>query len=305
MQELTYQKLFSRIGACYFALLAGSQVLSAIVLTAVSLYAPWVTQTPWFVWVFSYVPLYVVCVPLFFLLLKRWVPAHSVDAQPQGLSAGSMVKIYVVMMGAVYAFNIVSAVITQMIAMLKGSAVANPLDEVVTSSGLVYNLLFGCIVAPVGEELVFRWALYPRIAPRYGEKLYLLVSSGIFALYHGNLSQLLYAFVVGYLLGLVYVKTQRLRYNIAFHVVINLTGMILGPALAALGAIGIGILLVFELVCFVVGGLLWAKRPDSTRSLRPGTDIVPLYPIRALLKTGGMVALVVLCLLMIITATLA
>ena len=31
MQELTYQKLFSRIGACYFALLAGSQVLSAIV----------------------------------------------------------------------------------------------------------------------------------------------------------------------------------------------------------------------------------------------------------------------------------
>lgn len=100
--------------------------------------------------------------------------------------------------------------ITQIISVLKGSAVANPLDEVVTSSGFVYNLLFGCIVAPVGEELVFRWALYPRIAPRYGEKLYLLVSSGIFALYHGNLSQLLYAFVVGYLLGLVYVKTAAL-----------------------------------------------------------------------------------------------
>lgn len=305
MQELSYQNLFSRIGACYFALLAGSQVLSAIVMTAARIYAPWVMETPWFIWVFSYVPLYAVCVPLFFLLLKKWVPAQPVSAQPQHLSAGSMVKIYIVMMGAVYAFNIVSAVITQIIAMLKGSAVANPLDNVVMSSGFIYNLIFGCIVAPVGEELVFRWALYPHIAPRYGEKLYLLVSSGIFALYHGNLSQLFYAFVVGWLLGLVYAKTQRLRYSIAFHVVINLTGMILGPALAALGIVGIGILLAFEIMCFVIGGLLWAKRPESVRSLRPGTDIVPLYPVRALLKTGGMVALVVLCVLMIVIATLA
>lgn len=305
MQELTYQKLFSRIGACYFALLAGSQVLSAIVMAFAVQYAPWVVETPWFIWVFSYVPLYVVCVPLFFLLLKKWVPVQPVEAEQESISGGNLIKIYIVMMGAVYAFNIVSALITQIIAMLKGSAVANPLDEVVTSSGFVYNVFFGCIVAPVGEELLFRWALYPRIAPRYGEKLYLLVSSGIFALYHGNLSQLLYAFVVGYLLGLVYVKTQRLRYNIAFHIVINLTGMIVGPALATLGALGIGILFVFELACLIGGAVLWAKRPESTRSLRPGTDIVPLYPIRALLKTGGMVALVVLCVLMIAAATFA
>ena len=158
MQELSYQNVFSRIGACYFALLAGSQVLSAIGMTAARIYAPWVMETPWFIWVFSYVPLYLVCVPLFFVLLKKWVPVQSVNAEPRHLSAGSMVKIYIVMMGAVYAFNIVSALITQLIAMLKGSAVANPLDEVVTSTGLIYNLIFGCIVAPVGEELVFRWA---------------------------------------------------------------------------------------------------------------------------------------------------
>lgn len=305
MKELTYQNLFSRIGACYFALLMGSQVLGTIVMAAARLYAPWVMETPWFIWVFSYVPLYAVCVPLFFLLLKHWVPAQPVNAEPQHISAGSMVKIYIVMMGAVYAFNIVSAVITQVIAMLKGSAVANPLDEVVTSSGFIYNLIFGCIVAPVGEELVFRRALYPRIAPRYGEKLYLLVSSGIFALYHGNLSQLLYAFVVGWLLGLVYAKTQRLGYNIAFHVVINLTGILVGPALAALGALGIGILMVFEMVCLIGAAVLWAKRPESTRSLRPGTDIVPLYPVRVALKTGGMVALLILCTLIILATTLA
>lgn len=305
MQELTYQTLFSRIGACYFALLMGSQVLGAVAMGAASAYAPWVMETPWFIWVFSYVPLYLVCVPLFFVLLKKWVPVQSVNAEPRHLSAGSMVKIYIVMMGAVYAFNIVSALITQLIAMLKGSAVANPLDEVVTSSGLIYNLIFGCIVAPVGEELVFRWALYPRIAPRYGERLYLLVSSGIFALYHGNLSQLLYAFVVGWLLGLVYVKTQRIRYSIAFHVVINLTGILVGPALAALGALGIGILLAFEMACLIGAAVLWAKRPESARSLRPGTDIVPLYPVRALLKTGGMVALVVLCTVIILATTLA
>ena len=74
MQELSYQNVFSRIGACYFALLAGSQVLSAIGMTAARIYAPWMMETPWFIWVFSYVPLYLVCVPLFFVLLKKWVP---------------------------------------------------------------------------------------------------------------------------------------------------------------------------------------------------------------------------------------
>ncbi len=304
MRELTYGKVFSRMGLLYLLLMVFAQFVGAGMMILCSIFWPWMTETGWFLWAASYVPLYLVGVPVFFALLKRLVPADDAFAMEQyRMSPGECVRMFVVLMGAVYIFNIVSVYITMGIGALKGAPVDNPLEAVTGGSGMLYNVLFGCIVAPIGEELVFRWAPYRRIAVRFGERSYLLYSSFVFALYHGNLSQLLYAFVVGWLLGYIYIRTGNLRCSIGFHMAVNVVGMLVGPALAGLGTAGTAAAVVLEAV--MIGGclILWSRMRTGVVQ-RPGREAMPAQPVRAALLNPGNVGLVLFSALIIAAATL-
>ena len=63
----------------------------------------------------------------------------------------------------------------------------------------------------------------------YGEKLAVITSALMFGLFHGNLSQLFYAFALGLVFGYVYLKTGKLRYSIGLHMLINFIGSVVGP----------------------------------------------------------------------------
>jgi hypothetical protein len=65
----------------------------------------------------------------------------------------------------------------------------------------------------------------------YGESACVLVSALLFGLFHGNLNQFFYAFGLGAIFAFIYVKTQRLRYTIFLHMIINLFGGIIAPLL--------------------------------------------------------------------------
>ena len=84
------------------------------------------------------------------------------------------------------------------------------------------------ILAPVIEEYIFRKQLIDRMHI-YGEKLAVITSALMFGLFHGNLSQLFYAFALGLVFGYVYLKTGKLRYSIGLHMLINLIGSVIGP----------------------------------------------------------------------------
>ena len=50
----------------------------------------------------------------------------------------------------------------------------------------------------------------------------------MFGLFHGNLNQFAYAFILGVIFGFVYVKTGTIRYTILLHMIINFMGSVLG-----------------------------------------------------------------------------
>jgi membrane protease YdiL (CAAX protease family) len=81
------------------------------------------------------------------------------------------------------------------------------------------------IIAPIIEELVYRKIIIDRIYA-HGEWIAIFFSSIIFALAHGNLYQVSYAFLNGCILGLIYTRTGHLRYSIAFHMLTNFLGSI-------------------------------------------------------------------------------
>ena len=62
-------------------------------------------------------------------------------------------------------------------------------------------LLLTLVLAPLFEEALFRWGIFGWLCPRMGFFAAALLSSLAFGLYHGNLIQGIYAFILGMVLA--------------------------------------------------------------------------------------------------------
>ena len=127
-----------------------------------------------------------------------------------------------------YAGNILGTIITALLQLLPGISAGNPILGYATDNALLPKVLFMVILAPVIEEYIFRKQLIDRMHI-YGEKMAVITSALMFGLFHGNLSQLFYAFALGLVFGYVYLKTGKLRYSIGLHMLINFIGSVVGP----------------------------------------------------------------------------
>lgn len=80
------------------------------------------------------------------------------------------------------------------------------------------------VLAPVAEEMVFRGAILRRLLDAVGNSrswVAVTVTALLFGLVHGNMAQGINAFVLGLLLGWMYVRTRSLVPGIAFHLANN------------------------------------------------------------------------------------
>jgi len=84
------------------------------------------------------------------------------------------------------------------------------------------GLLIGLLIAPVIEEIVFRGIILDSIATRHSRKMAVAVSAVLFSIYHFNIFQLLPSFLVGLLLGYIYLETKSVIVCICTHFMYNL-----------------------------------------------------------------------------------
>lgn len=93
-------------------------------------------------------------------------------------------------------------------------------------------MILVCVVSPVLEELIFRgvilWGLN-KISPFAVANI---LQALAFAIYHGNVVQGVYAFILGMLIGQIKKKSGGLIYCIIFHMSLNITGMYLSDILS-------------------------------------------------------------------------
>lgn len=89
------------------------------------------------------------------------------------------------------------------------------------------------IVVPVAEELTFRGLGFERLRKTLGFFRAALISSAVFALYHGNMLQGIYGFCMGMILSRVMEKRKVILAPILLHMAANLTSV----AVSAMGEI--------------------------------------------------------------------
>ena len=314
------KKHFSKLGLGIFSILALGTVAQILLMNVVSTFCPQCLEHSWGMWLLTFAPIYLIAVPIGLLLLRK-VPAKSLekhDMKPSRYFVTATICIFMM-----YAGNILGTIITVLLQLLPGISARNPILSYATDSAILPKVLFIVILAPVIEEYIFRKQLIDRMHI-YGEKLAVITSALMFGLFHGNLSQLFYAFALGLVFGYVYLKTGKLRYSIGLHMLINLIGGVIGPLfleeiaaldtmetfdLAALepimpGLIGFGVYVLLLIGLAITGLVLLCinKRRVSFAS----TEME--LPTRSLFKTVymnvGMILLVISCMALIVASTM-
>ena len=126
------------------------------------------------------------------------------------------------------ALSALGTMATDFITRALNSLVGTPLPSAAFSSTMPHNLfqfltlsLCTVIIAPLCEEIIFRGFLLMPMR-KYGDLTAILVSAAIFALFHGNVDQLAYAFISGIFLGIITVRSNSILPSVILHSANNL-----------------------------------------------------------------------------------
>lgn len=91
---------------------------------------------------------------------------------------------------------------------------------------LLGMFLVACVLAPMNEEMLFRRGLHHFLRQRFGRRLSLCVSAGVFGLVHLNLAGFLPLATLGLMLALAYERTGDIRVPMIAHGLFNLNTII-------------------------------------------------------------------------------
>lgn len=179
--------------------------------------------------------------------------------------------------------------VTGLIGSLTGRPPAPLVDEMMNALPLSIELVCVCGLGPLCEELLFRGLVAGRLA-RYGQAPGAFVSALLFALYHANLEQFFYAFLLGLLLAYVYYRTGLLRVSVALHMVLNFFGAVVSLLLPDCAASDMA-LGAFWMVSVVLGVILLVRGRKDQIWLHG-----PCAPdMRAVFGNAGMILVIVGC----------
>lgn len=98
---------------------------------------------------------------------------------------------------------------------------AVPDENVYYGIPLVARMLCYELIAPVAEELLFRQVIFARLRNIVPLWIAIVVSALAFGIYHGTPVQVIYAFIMGIFLALVYERTGNLLFPVLFHMIAN------------------------------------------------------------------------------------
>lgn len=103
---------------------------------------------------------------------------------------------------------------------------SNASQEALFQSNLLLQIIGIGLFVPFVEELVFRGLVYGKMRRLFSFRAAAAVSAALFALYHGNIVQLVYAFPMGLLLAWSYECWGSLSAPVLLHIGANLLGIL-------------------------------------------------------------------------------
>lgn len=230
MEERVYdyssaRRVFSRVGFALLALLVITTGLQSL-----WFFLPgedsWMVNSSWGYWLGSFLPLYLVAMPVAIAILRTLPAQAPEDHKLPGKAFAVLIPICFCVM---YGGNLVGNLLSML---LSGGNAQNAVASYAMDTNPI-KVLFLVILAPLLEELLCRKLIMDRTR-QYGEKVAVVFSGMVFALMHQNFFQFFYAFGLGVVFAYVYLRTGRLRYSVILHAIINFIGGVVAPLVLSL-----------------------------------------------------------------------
>ena len=224
------RKTYSAIGFGLAIYSVISLAVALVIQVIAMIVSPDLVEDILFLNIITPVSLYVFALPILLLtLLGFGVKGEALSKRKMGL--GEWMLIFVVSFGLMYIGSYAGQFVMSGLSALVGYDYSNMLESMVDIDKIWITVIFMCVVAPIGEEFVFRKLIIDR-THKYGGFVCIFFSALAFGLMHANFYQFFYAFALGLVLGYVYYKTGRIWYGIALHAAINFVGSVLTSYLA-------------------------------------------------------------------------
>ncbi len=252
------RKCFSRIGLAYTLFFVIGMLSEFLAVFLLQDYA----DGPWggFAMMLSMLSMYPLALPVAYLVIRTVPKRGPVGTRPVG--GARFLGILIVSVGFMFLGNLIGQFLMLIVSLLTGESMVNSVQELILSMDIWQVFLAAVVAAPIVEEFLFRKLLLDRIVP-YGQLLAVLLSGTLFGLAHGNFFQFFYAFALGVIFAYVYLRTGRLRYTVALHMLINFLGSIVPMAMIKYmetdelaGALMVYGNLFAEFLCMIFGVIL-------------------------------------------------
>ena len=158
-----------------------------------------------------------VVIGLFVLLVWKgkdyW--RNEIFAKGKPMTVGTFFAVMSITLGVQLVASLLSSVLELLLNQF-GLSMMSVLEETSGQSSSSSMFIYASICAPITEEILFRGFVQRSLQP-YGKKFAVFGSAVLFGLFHGNLIQTPYAFMVGLVLG--YVAAE---YNVIWAMVLHM-----------------------------------------------------------------------------------
>lgn len=124
-------------------------------------------------------------------------------------------------------FTILGNLLIQAVSAVFSMEISNTVQEGLFSSNVIMQLMGIGIVVPVMEEVLFRGLVYNRFKDYNKEWLSGILGAAVFAIYHGNLMQIIFAFPMALIITETYRRNKTLAAPILFHVTVNISSVLI------------------------------------------------------------------------------
>ena len=216
------KKVFSKIGTNYFILGISAIIFEIILVNIIALIKPELLHNYNSFAILSAFSGYALPFPILLYLMRK---IESETLEKHKLTIKKFLIYAAISLTLMWIGNIIGIAITTLISSTTTIDVSNPVENLLNSTDIWINLILISIIGPVFEEIMFRKLLIDRTII-YGPKISIILSALMFGLFHGNLNQFFYTFLLGGFLAYVYIKTGNILHTILLHITINLTGSV-------------------------------------------------------------------------------
>lgn len=165
---------------------------------------------------------------LIFWLLKK----YKLKIADIGLRKFSVLRALGYIVGGIILFTLLVTIAFVLVVLIAPSIDLNQSQDVGfefgrMSWGLLISFISTVIIVPIIEELYFRGIVLPAVTKRFGWIIGIAGSSMIFAILHGQYNVMIYTFILGCVLSVLYIRLKSIIPGIILHILNNAIAFIL------------------------------------------------------------------------------